>query len=69
MDGPVTVVGPGAGAPVLSTSVSGAPVLEVGQKKFFFDPGENEKGKYLRFTEVRGESSVKDWLVCQGVIF
>lgn len=46
------VVGPGPSPPLLTTSSSGAPVLRVGQKRFFFDVGENDKGRYLRITEV-----------------
>lgn len=52
VDGTQSVVGPGPSPPVLSQSSTGAPVLRVGQKKYFFDLGENDKGKYLRITEV-----------------
>ena len=51
------MVGPGPSEPSLSMSQGGAPVLSVGPKTFFFDLKENEKGKYLRITEVRGQSS------------
>lgn len=53
MHGPATIVGPGAGPPVLFSLVSDALVLKVGQIKIFFDPGENAKGDYLRITKVR----------------
>eukprot|EP00877_Chromochloris_zofingiensis_P008916 jgi/Chrzof1/4278/Cz14g06030.t1 len=50
--GPATIVGPGAGPPVLFSLVSDALVLKVGQIKIFFDPGENAKGDYLRITKL-----------------
>jgi hypothetical protein len=40
-------------------SQGGAPVLSVGPKTFFFDLKENDKGKYLRITEVRGGSAAR----------
>jgi hypothetical protein len=50
--GPAVQVGPGPAEPVLSASAHGAPVLTVGPKTIFLDPRQNDKGRYLRITEV-----------------
>lgn len=46
------VVGPGPAPPTLTASRSGALLLKAGPKRFFFDVGLNEKGRFLRISEV-----------------
>lgn len=38
--------------PLLCASKSGALLIKAGQKRFFFDVGQNQKGRYMRISEV-----------------
>ena len=51
--GQETIVGPGPAPPSLSTSDTGSHIVRAGHKRYFFDLGSNNKGQYLRITEVR----------------
>ena len=46
-------MGPGPAPPSLSTSDTGSHIVRAGHKRYFFDLGSNNKGQYLRITEVR----------------
>ncbi len=52
--GQETVVGPGPSPPTLISTESGSRIVRAGHKRYFFDLGSNNKGQYLRITEVRG---------------
>eukprot|EP01023_Acetabularia_acetabulum_P021439 TRINITY_DN2124_c3_g1_i14.p1 TRINITY_DN2124_c3_g1~~TRINITY_DN2124_c3_g1_i14.p1 ORF type:complete len:286 (-),score=56.32 TRINITY_DN2124_c3_g1_i14:1770-2627(-) len=41
-------------APTATVTEAGGQVVRVGQKRFFFDPGTNRRGQYVRVTEVVG---------------
>lgn len=47
-----TRVGPGPSPPAMFLTASGVPSLSVGHKRFFFDPSCNDRGAFLRITEV-----------------
>ncbi len=51
--GQETVVGPGPSPPTLISTESGSRIVRAGHKRYFFDLGSNNKGQYLRITEVR----------------
>ena len=46
-------MGPGPSAPSIGETKAGGQVLRAGHKRFFFDLGSNQKGDFLRITEVR----------------
>lgn len=48
------VVGPGPSPPMLVSAENGSQILRVGQKRFFFDPGNNHRGQFVRITEAIG---------------
>ena len=50
--GQETVVGPGPSPPTLISTESGSRIVRAGHKRYFFDLGSNNKGQYLRITEV-----------------
>lgn len=50
--GQETVVGPGPSPPTLVSTDSGSRIVRAGHKRYFFDLGSNNKGQYLRITEV-----------------
>lgn len=50
--GQETVVGPGPAPPTLTSTESGSRIVRAGHKRYFFDLGSNNKGQYLRITEV-----------------
>ncbi len=52
--GQQTVVGPGPAPPSLSDTDTGGRIVRAGHKRYFFDLGSNQKGAFLRITEVRG---------------
>jgi hypothetical protein len=45
-------VGPGPSPPTLISTESGSRIVRAGHKRYFFDLGSNNKGQYLRITEV-----------------
>ena len=51
--GQQTVVGPGPAPPSLSDTDTGGRIVRAGHKRYFFDLGSNQKGAFLRITEVR----------------
>ena len=51
-------MGPGPAPPSLTTSDTGSHIVRAGHKRYFFDLGSNNKGQYLRITEVRPVSSL-----------
>lgn len=55
--GQETVVGPGPSPPTLISTESGSRIVRAGHKRYFFDLGSNNKGHYLRITEVRSTIS------------
>lgn len=52
MAGQQTVVGPGPAPPSLSDTDTGGRIVRAGHKRYFFDLGSNQKGAFLRITEV-----------------
>ncbi|CAK0753202.1 hypothetical protein CVIRNUC_002203 [Coccomyxa viridis] len=56
--GQETIVGPGPAPPSLSTSDTGSHIVRAGHKRYFFDLGSNNKGQYLRITEVAGQDRI-----------
>eukprot|EP01025_Chloroclados_australasicus_P003975 TRINITY_DN1094_c0_g1_i6.p2 TRINITY_DN1094_c0_g1~~TRINITY_DN1094_c0_g1_i6.p2 ORF type:complete len:321 (-),score=66.45 TRINITY_DN1094_c0_g1_i6:3388-4350(-) len=46
--------GPLRSPPTVTPTEGGGQVVRVGQKRFFFDPGTNRRGQYVRVTEVVG---------------
>lgn len=46
------LVGPGPSPPSIGETKTGGQVLRAGHKRFFFDLGSNQKGDFLRITEV-----------------
>ncbi len=51
--GQQTVVGPGPAPPSLSDTDTGGRIVRAGHKRYFFDLGSNQKGAFLRITEVK----------------
>ena len=47
-----TIVGPGPAPPSLMSTDTGSHIVRAGHKRYFFDLGSNNKGQYLRITEV-----------------
>ena len=45
-------MGPGPAPPSLTTTDTGSHIVRAGHKRYFFDLGSNNKGQYLRITEV-----------------
>jgi hypothetical protein len=58
VSGPQTVVGPGPAPPTLSEMTSGVRTVRVGHKRFYFSLGSNQKGQYMRITEVVGSDRI-----------
>lgn len=52
MAGQQTVVGPGPAPPSLSDTDMGGRIVRAGHKRYFFDLGSNQRGAFLRITEV-----------------
>ena len=50
--GQETIVGPGPAPPSLTSTDTGSHIVRAGHKRYFFDMGSNNKGQYLRITEV-----------------
>ena len=46
-------MGPGPAPPSLTSTDTGSHIVRAGHKRYFFDLGSNNKGQYLRITEVR----------------
>ena len=46
------VVGPGPTPPTVAETEYGGHLVRAGHKRFFFDPGSNQKGDFVRITEV-----------------
>ena len=46
-------MGPGPAPPSLISTDTGSHIVRAGHKRYFFDLGSNNKGQYLRITEVR----------------
>ncbi len=57
VSGPRTIVGPAPAPPALTSTPGGGSVLRVGHKRFYFDLGSNQRGTFLRITEVSCPSS------------
>ena len=55
--GQETIVGPGPAPPSLTSTDTGSHIVRAGHKRYFFDLGSNNKGQYLRITEVGKPSS------------
>ena len=45
-------MGPGPAPPSLTSTETGSRIVRAGHKRYFFDLGSNNKGHYLRITEV-----------------
>ncbi len=52
-----TVVGPGPAPPSLTSTETGSRIVRAGHKRYFFDLGSNNKGHYLRITEVPNQAA------------
>ncbi len=49
-------MGPGPAPPSLTSTDTGSHIVRAGHKRYFFDLGSNNKGQYLRITEVQKPS-------------
>ncbi|KAK9843326.1 hypothetical protein WJX74_010381 [Apatococcus lobatus] len=54
VSGPGTLVGPPPPPPVLTATPGEGTVLRIGHKRFYFDLGSNQRGVFLRLTEMVG---------------
>ena len=52
VSGARTIVGPAPAPPALTAAPGGGSVLRVGHKRFYIDLGSNQRGAFLRITEV-----------------
>lgn len=55
--GPEVVVGPGPTPASVAETEYGGHIVRAGHKRYFFDPGSNQKGNFVRITEVGKPSS------------
>ncbi|KAK9803252.1 hypothetical protein WJX73_010484 [Symbiochloris irregularis] len=58
VSGPAPVVGPGPTPPTVAETEFGGQVVRAGHKRYFFDPGSNQKGSFVRITEVVGADRI-----------
>lgn len=46
------IVGPGPTPPSIADTLYGGQIVRAGHKRYFFDSGSNQKGDFIRITEV-----------------
>lgn len=64
--GQETIVGPGPAPPSLTSTDTGSHIVRAGHKRYFFDLGSNNKGQYLRITEVSARLPGASPTACPG---
>ena len=62
-----TVVGPGPTPPTVAETDYGGHIVRAGHKRYFFDPGSNQKGDFVRITEVCPHHASASWYVLHAV--
>lgn len=52
------IVGPGPTPPSIADTLYGGQIVRAGHKRYFFDSGSNQKGDFIRITEVVGPDRI-----------